>query len=141
MGRREIVDAAASGTLLSKTIEETFRLLEEMSSNNYQWPGERSKKATGIHEVDPILSLSAQVSALVNHIASFTTRDTTTRESAMVASSSSYGGDGVRLDTKQCHYVNNKNYNFWPNNNLLTHFYSSLSNHKNFSYANQRNAL
>ena len=50
---RTIVDAAASGTLLSKTTEEALRLLEEMSANNCQWPGERSKKAAGIHEVDP----------------------------------------------------------------------------------------
>ena len=57
---RTIVDAAASGTLLSKTIEEAHRLLEEMSANNFQWPSERSlaKKAIGIHEVDPIVYLS-----------------------------------------------------------------------------------
>ena len=53
------MDATASGTLLSKTIEEAHRLLEEMSANNCQWPGKRLKKAAGIHEVDPILSLSA----------------------------------------------------------------------------------
>ena len=53
------MDAAASGTLLSKTIEEAHRLLEEMSANNCQWPGECSKKAARIHEVDPIMSLSA----------------------------------------------------------------------------------
>ena len=50
---RAIVDAAASGTLLSKTTEEAFRLLEEMSANNYQWPREWFKKAVGIHEMDP----------------------------------------------------------------------------------------
>ena len=97
---RTIVDAAASGTLLSKTTEKAFRLLEEMSTNNCQWPGERFKKAAGIHEVHPILSLLAQVSALANQIASFTIRDVAARESAMVANSSSYGGDGVGLDTK-----------------------------------------
>ena len=59
----------------------------------------------------------------------------------MVASSSSYSGDGVGLDTEQCQFVNNRNYNFRPNNNLPTHFYMSLRNHKNFSYANPRNAL
>ena len=53
------MDAAASGTLLSKTSEEAYRLLEEMSANNYQWPEEHSKKAVGIHEVDPIMSLLA----------------------------------------------------------------------------------
>ena len=94
---RTIVDAATSGILFTK---EAFRLLEEMLTNNCQWPGERSKKAVGIHEVDPILSLSAQVSALANQIASFTTRDAVATESAMVANSSSYGGDSVGLDTE-----------------------------------------
>ena len=56
---RTIVYAVASGTLLSKTTEKAFRLLEEMPANNCQWPGERSKKVASIHEVDPILSLSA----------------------------------------------------------------------------------
>ena len=46
------------------------------------------------------MSLSAQVSALANQIASFTTRHTVARESAMVASSSSYGGDSVELETE-----------------------------------------
>ena len=36
-----------------------------------------AKKAVGIHEVDPIMSLSAQVFALANQIAAFTTRDST----------------------------------------------------------------
>ena len=71
-----------------------------MLANNCQWPGERSKKAVGIHEVDPILSLLAQVLVLANQIASFTTCDAVARESAMVASSSSYGGDGVGLKTE-----------------------------------------
>ena len=59
----------------------------------------------------------------------------------MVANNSSYGGDGVGLETEQCQYVNNRNYNFRPNNNLLTHFHPGLRNHENFSYANPRNAL
>ena len=107
-----IVDAAASGTLLSKTTEEAFRLLEEMSANNCQWPGERSRKSVGIHEVDPIMSFSAQVLALADQIAFFIIKNASSKESAMVASSSSYSGDGLGLDTEQCQFVNNRNYNF-----------------------------
>ena len=97
------MDAAASGTLLSKTAEEAHKLLEDMSTNNCQLPGEHSmaKKAAGIHEVDPIMSLSAQIFALAKQIASSTTRDAASKESAMVASSSSYSGDGVGLDKEQ----------------------------------------
>ena len=99
--------SAASGTLLSKTTEEAHRLLEEMSANNCQWPSELSiaKATAGIHEVDPIISLSAQVLALANQIASFTTN----RGSTMVASSNSYSGDGVGLYTEQCQFINNRN--------------------------------
>ena len=94
-----IIDAATSGTLLSKIADEAHRLLEEMLANNCHWPGKRSmaKKAAGIHEVDPIMSLSAQVSALANHIAAFTTRESASKEVAMVATTS-FSGYGVGID-------------------------------------------
>ena len=55
---RTIVDVVASGTLLSKTTEEAFRLLEEMSANNCQGLREGFKRVARIPEVDPIMSLS-----------------------------------------------------------------------------------
>ena len=135
-----IVNVAASGSLLSKIAEEAYRLLEEMSANNFQWPSECSlaKKATRVHEVDPIITLSAQVSALANQIVAFTTREAlSSKESTMVASSS-YTGEGV--DQEQCQYVNNQNFNYCPNN-MPTHYHPRLHNHENFSYANPRKAL
>ena len=33
-----MVDAAAGGALMSKTHEAAYELLEELASNNYQWP-------------------------------------------------------------------------------------------------------
>ena len=140
---RTIVDAATSGMLLSKTTKEAHRLLKEMSANNCQWLREHlvAKKAIGIHEVDPIMSLLTQVLALANQIASFTTRDVACKESAIVVNSSSYGGDDVGLDTEQCQFINNRNYNFRSNNNLLTRFHPGLRNHENFSYDNPRNSL
>ena len=53
-----------------------------------------AKKASGIHEVDPIVSLSAQVSALANQIAAFTTKEPSSKEATMVATTS-YMGEGV----------------------------------------------
>ena len=48
---RTIMDAVANHTLLSNTGEKAHSFLEEMSTNNYQWPNEWSlaKKATSIH--------------------------------------------------------------------------------------------
>ncbi|KAF5443006.1 hypothetical protein F2P56_035603 [Juglans regia] len=39
---RTIVDAASGGTLRSNIAEGVTYLLEEMASNNYQWPTERT---------------------------------------------------------------------------------------------------
>ena len=70
------MDAAIGGTLLLKTTEEAQTLLEEMAANNYQWSNEKSilKKAVGIHDVDSLIAIYAQVAALSNQIAALTTK-------------------------------------------------------------------
>ncbi|XP_038973879.1 uncharacterized protein LOC120105457 [Phoenix dactylifera] len=64
---RITIDAAAGGTLMSKSIEEAYELLEEMASNNYQWSNERCmpKKVSGMYDVDGINMLNAKVDSLV----------------------------------------------------------------------------
>ena len=106
------MDAAASGTLLSKIDEEAHRLLEEMSTNNCQWSGKHSKKVARIHEVDPIVSLSAQVSALASQISAFTTKDAFSSKKVSHGLCSSQSMEGVVMDPEQCQFVNNQNYNF-----------------------------
>ncbi|GMN60160.1 hypothetical protein TIFTF001_029262 [Ficus carica] len=51
---------------MGKTQNEAYDLLDEMAANAYQWPVERvaPKKAYGVHEVDPIIALTAQVATL-----------------------------------------------------------------------------
>ena len=101
-----------------------------------------AKKVAGIHEVDPIVSLLAQVLALANQIAAFTTNESSSNEAVMVATTSYMGdGVGVGLEQEQCLYINNRNFNYRPTNNLPTYYHPSLRNHKNFSYANPRNTL
>ena len=57
----------------------------------------------------------------------------------MVATTS-YTSEGVGVEQEQCQYVNNRNFNYRPNN-LPTHYHPGLRNHENFSYANPRNAM
>ena len=73
---RTIVDAASGGTLMSKTAEGATSLLEEMASNNYQWPTERTmaKKVVGIHELELFAALSAQVASLSHQVSALTTQ-------------------------------------------------------------------
>ena len=63
---RTIVDAFANGAILSKSYNEAYEILERMANNNYQWPAERTnaaRRVAGVHEVDAITVLSAQVSS------------------------------------------------------------------------------
>ena len=55
----------------------------------------------------------------------------------------SYMGDGVGvgLEQEQCQYINNRNFNYRPTNNLPTYYHLNMKNHEKFSYANPRNAL
>ena len=84
------MDAAASGTLLSKTAKEAHKLLEEIWADNFQL----------LHEVDPIVSILVQVSALANQIAAFNTKEvqvSSSKEAGMVATTS-YTGEGVKVE-------------------------------------------
>ena len=75
-------------------------MLEEMSANNCQWLSERlmEKKAAGILEVDPIMSISAQVSALANQITTFTTGEASASKKVVMVETTSFSGDGVGID-------------------------------------------
>ena len=58
------------------TAEGATSLLEEMASDNYQWPTERTmaKKVAGIHELEPFAALSAQVASLSHQVSTLTTQ-------------------------------------------------------------------
>ena len=58
----------------------------------------------------------------------------------MVATTS-FSGDEVGIDQEQYQFINNRNYNYCPNNKLPPHYHLVLRNHENFPYANPRNAL
>ena len=59
-----------------KTGKGATSLLEEMPSNNYQWPTERimAKKVVGIHELDLFATLLAQVASLSHQVSTLTTQ-------------------------------------------------------------------
>ncbi|XP_024042758.1 uncharacterized protein LOC112099575 [Citrus clementina] len=65
-----MIDVVAGGTLMGKTLEAAYELLEEMASNNYQWSLERliSKGAIGVHNIDVVTALYAQIIAIRNKL-------------------------------------------------------------------------
>ena len=63
---RSIIDAAAGGTLMNKTEDEAFNLMEELVLNNFQRSTEEGqpKRVGSKLEVDAITLLSAKVDAI-----------------------------------------------------------------------------
>ncbi|KAH9668539.1 hypothetical protein KPL70_021450 [Citrus sinensis] len=72
---RLLVDTSANGALLSKSYTEAYEILERIANNNYQWPSTRQPVArgtTGVHNIDAITALSAQVTSLTNMVKTMT---------------------------------------------------------------------
>ena len=66
---RLMVDVAVNGTLLSKSYNKAYVILERIVNNNYQW--------AGVHNVDVLAVLSAQVTLLTNIVKAIITTSTT----------------------------------------------------------------
>ncbi|KAK5794258.1 hypothetical protein PVK06_035476 [Gossypium arboreum] len=63
---QQMIDAAPGGTINNKTPEVAYKLIEEMSLNNYQWQVMRTKpmKAAGVFNLNMVTMLSNQVELL-----------------------------------------------------------------------------
>ncbi|XP_073017795.1 uncharacterized protein [Primulina eburnea] len=99
------VDAAAGGTIFSKTPDEAYELLEQMTINSYQWPSERSgvQRTAGVYAVDPITSLTEQVSALTAQIAAMNKPGQSTSDVALVTAAE-------EPVVEEAQYINNRGY-------------------------------
>jgi len=67
---RSMIDAAAGGTLMSKTEEEAYNLIEEMELNNYQWSSERGqeKRDGGKCDIDALTLLTIIMDAMTQKL-------------------------------------------------------------------------
>ncbi|KAH9680322.1 hypothetical protein KPL71_026505 [Citrus sinensis] len=95
---RLMVDALANGALLSKSYNEAYEILERIA-NNYQWPSTRQAAArgtTGVHNVDALTALSAQVTSLTKIVNAMTTAPATVNQISDM--SCVYCGEGHLFD-------------------------------------------
>ena len=67
---RSMIDAAVGGTLMNKTEDEAYDMIEEMTLNNFQWSIERRqpKQVEGKLEVDALTLLSAKFDAMTQRL-------------------------------------------------------------------------
>ena len=65
-----IMDGAAGRALISKNFEEAQELLDEMSSNHYQWKSSRGpvKKITRVYELDTLSAIQAQLTVIIKRL-------------------------------------------------------------------------
>jgi len=67
---RSTIDSAVGGTLMNKTEDEAYNLIEEMVPNNFQWSTKRDqpKRVGGKLKVDALTLLSAKVDAMTQRL-------------------------------------------------------------------------
>ena len=133
---------------MAKTHEVAQDLIEEMATNAYQWPTDRFalKRAFGVHEVDPITTLLAQVANLSKQIRSLTINGIHTP----VEVCNICNGEHASMD---CHMGNSLipsqpehaqfigNYNRQQNNPFSNTSNPGWQNHMNFSWKNSQNVM
>ena len=142
---KTMIDAAAGGSLNSKTPEAAYNLIEEMATNSYQWQSDRSqpRKAAGIHSLDSVTSLSAQIEALNKKIDKMSM--TAPAMQVQGVQCDQYGGGQRNIDcqegssfsqpNEQVDYVGN--FPRQQNNPYSSTYNPGWRNHPNFSWGNQ----
>ena len=65
-----MVDAAAGGSIMNKTVEEACDLYEEMASSHYQAPSDKNmgRRVVGVLEADQLSAIQAQLSSFTNKL-------------------------------------------------------------------------
>ena len=141
-----MVDASANGALLSKSYTEAYEILERIGNNNYQWPSSRQpavKRLAGVHNIDAITTLLAQVTSLTNMVKATTFAPATVKQ--VTTLSFAYCGEEHDFDNcpRNPASVNHVgNFTRQPQNNPYSNTYNSgWKQHPNILWSNQnRNA-
>ncbi|XP_017972556.1 PREDICTED: uncharacterized protein LOC108661169 [Theobroma cacao] len=130
------IDVAAGGALMSKNATDVYDLLEEMASNNYQWPSKRSgsRKAVGASEIDAIGNLAEQVAALSKK---FDTLGVHAVQNSFVVCEmcgDAHSNDQCPSNYESLQFVGN--FNRQQNNPYSNTYNHGWRNHPNFSWNN-----
>jgi hypothetical protein len=68
---RSVVDSVAGGSIMSKTIEEAFDLIQHLASHNISWSSERTvhPPRPGMHQLSASDNIASQVEMLNRQMA------------------------------------------------------------------------
>ena len=111
MSTRTLIDATSQGVFRKQGCDAAWQLLDDMSYNSSCWPSERSnarKMAAGMYEVDPMTTLTAQLSVLSTQVAQLANKQSPQLgEPSLVYQV----GEGPSSGVEEAHYINNRNHN------------------------------
>ncbi|XP_040988950.1 uncharacterized protein LOC121236567 [Juglans microcarpa x Juglans regia] len=102
------------------------------------WERTMAKKVAGIHELEPLAALSAQVATLSHHIPALTTQRIP--QSAEYVAVTNMTIPSNEVSQEQVQYINNRSYNY-RGNPMPNYYHPGLRNHENLSYRNTKNVL
>ncbi|KAH9681318.1 hypothetical protein KPL71_026936 [Citrus sinensis] len=128
LSTRLMVDASANGALLLKSYTEAYEILEKIANNNYQWPSARqptTRGSAGVHNIDAITALSAQVTSLTNMVKAMTSAPATLKpvtEISCVYCGEEHDFDNCPRNPASVNYVGNCNRQ--PQNNPYSNTYN-----------------
>ncbi|KAL4291117.1 hypothetical protein GQ457_14G020990 [Hibiscus cannabinus] len=135
-----MLDASANGTLLDKSPEEAFEILDRIADNDYQFPTSRlgfGRRTSGKLEVDANDSVSAQLSAITNLLKNLQ-KPSDVREAKALSCNHCEGNHHATdcpLMHEQASYLGNYNRN--SNNPYSNTYNPGWRQHSNFSWNNQ----
>ncbi|KAK5793055.1 hypothetical protein PVK06_034191 [Gossypium arboreum] len=141
---RQMIDAAAGGTINNKTPEEAYEFIEEMSLNNYQWQVMRTKptKTADVYNVDSVTMLSNQVKLLNKKIdgllGSTQVHPVMKCETNGGRACTEYQPFNPSTEEEQVQYMGNNNPRS-QNNPYSNTYNAGWRNHPNFSWGGQGN--
>ncbi|KAK8923616.1 hypothetical protein KSP39_PZI019737 [Platanthera zijinensis] len=136
-----LVDGAAGGSLMKKYPEDAYAILEDLTSNNYQsFERQGNNNPTGVHHVDQITSLAAQMASQFNMINK--RLDSLSQNTVMPSISSlqlsnpntSFTIEQLNQVSEEANYIGGQRQHILPN-----HYNPEWRNHPNFSWRNNQN--
>ncbi|KAL4378750.1 hypothetical protein GQ457_02G023750 [Hibiscus cannabinus] len=135
-----MLDASANGTLLDKSPEEAFEILDRIANNDYQFPTSRlgsGRRTSGKLELDANDSVSAQLSAITNLLKNLQKPSDVREAKALscVHCEGNHHATDCPVMHEQASYLGNYNRN--SNNPYSNTYNPGWRQHLNFSWNNQ----
>jgi len=147
---RSTIDTAAGGTLISKTKDETYSLIEEMTLSNCQWSSERTQptRVGGKFEVDALTLLSAEADAMTQRLDRLNVNAVNSNAPSPCDTCGSIDHITLHCLVRSLFFQESNTFNYVQNfNSRPTHdsysntYNSAWKNHPNLSYRSNPNSV